>query len=60
MGCYLVGLDNHFSLTFELLVPNPIHSVFTLAEWVSHWAVIWLALILVSYDLARSIVMPVG
>ena len=58
MGCYLVGLDNHFYLTFELLVPNVIHSVFTPAEWVSRWAAIWLALVLVSYDLVRSVIMP--
>ena len=54
-----MGLENHFKLTFELLVPNLIHSVFTPAEWVSHWAAIWLALVLVSYDLARSVIMPV-
>ena len=30
------------------------------AEWVSHWAAIWLALVLVSYDLTRPVIMLVG
>ena len=37
-----------------MLVPNLIHSVFKPAEWGSHWAAVWLALVLVSYDLPRS------
>ena len=61
IGLLLGGLGKPFlTKLLVVIVPNLIHSVFTPVEWVSHWAAIWLALVLVSYDLEGFVIMHVG